>query len=214
MREANAFRAGLTPRQRWALPRGGHDLRIRLARVLLPMTIGVLAVALVAAPLLMRGEISFVLAKDSVAFAKERMRVTEALYRGEDSKGQPFSLRAGSAVQVSSKDPVVRMKDLHAEIRLADGPATIAANAGRYDMDKEVVRVDGPIQFNAAGGYQLSTRDVSVGLKSRQIASGGSVSGQMPLGSFSAGGITANLDSRIIILSGRAHLHIVQGAAR
>ncbi len=214
MPKARQIRADLTPLQRWALPRGGHDLRIKLARIVLPATIGVLVVALVLAPLLTRGEISFVLAKDSVAFAKERMRVTEALYRGEDSKGQPFSLRAGSAVQVSSKDPVVRLKNLRAEIRLADGPATIAANAGRYDMDKEVVRVDGPVQFNAAGGYQLSTRDVSVGLKSRQIVSGGAVSGQMPLGSFSAGGIAASLDSRIVVLSGRAHLHIVQGAAR
>jgi lipopolysaccharide export system protein LptC len=214
MPKARQIRADLTPLQRWALPRGGHDLRIKLARIVLPATIGVLVVALVLAPLLTRGEISFVLAKDSVAFAKERMRVTEALYRGEDSKGQPFSLRAGSAVQVSSKDPVVRLKNLRAEIRLADGPAMIAANAGRYDMDKEVVRVDGPVQFNAAGGYQLLTRDVSVGLKSRQIASGGAVSGRMPLGSFSAGGMAANLDSRIVVLSGRAHLHIVQGAAR
>jgi lipopolysaccharide export system protein LptC len=214
MPDARHARADLTPLQRWALPRGAHDLRIKLARIILPASIGVLAVALVMAPLLKRGEVSFVLAKDSVAFATERMRVTQALYRGEDGKGQPFSLRAGSAVQVSSKDPVVRMKDLRAEIRLTDGPATIAANAGRYDMDSEVVRIDGPIRFNAAGGYQLLTRDVSVGLKSRQIASNGPVSGQMPLGSFSAGAIEGNLDSRIVVLSGGARLHIVQGGVR
>jgi lipopolysaccharide export system protein LptC len=203
-----------TALQRWALPRGRHDVFIKFARVVLPMIIGVLVVALVAAPLVKTREVSFVLAKDTVALAQERLRVTAALYRGEDSKGQPFNIRAGSAVQVSSKDPVVRMKDLRAEIIQSEGPAMIAANAGRYDMDREIVSIDGPVQFSTADGYKLSTRDVAIGLKSRRIASGGPVSGSMPLGSFSAGKITGDLASRTIVLEGRAHLHIVQGAIR
>ncbi len=183
-------------------------------RFILPALIGVLTVWLISAPLLKSNELSFVLAKDTVAIAKERMRVTEALYRGEDSKGQPFSLRAGSAVQVSSKDPVVRMKDLKAEILLSDGPATLSANSGRYDMDREIVNVDGPIRFSAGRGYQLATENVAIGLNTRRLASGGPVTGQMPLGSFSAGRITADLDTRTVVLDGRAHLHIVQGGIR
>jgi lipopolysaccharide export system protein LptC len=204
----------LTPRQRWALPRGRHDKTIGAARIVLPSLIGVLAVALIGAPLLTGGEISFVLAKDTVAMAKERLRVTAALYRGEDSKGQPFSLRAGSAVQVNSKDPVVRLKDLRGEIALSDGPAVLAADAGRYDMDKEIVNVDGPLRFTAADGYQLITRDVAISLKTRKLASGGPVSGSMPLGSFSAGRIVADLPARTVVLDGRARLRIVQGVVK
>lgn len=204
----------LTPRQRWALPRGRHDKVIGAARVALPALIGVLGVALIGAPLMTGSEVSFVLAKDTVAMAKERLRVTAALYRGEDSKGQPFSLSAGSAVQVNSRDPVVRLKDLRGEIRLSDGPAVLAADAGRYDMDREVVNVDGPIRFTAADGYQLTTRDVAISLKSRKLVSGGPVSGQMPLGSFSAGRIVADLPSRTVVLDGRARLRIVQGVVK
>jgi lipopolysaccharide export system protein LptC len=200
--------------QRWATPGGRHDRNIWLARRGLPVLIAVLGMALLFAPLLLRGEVSFVLAKDSVAIAKERMKVISAVYRGEDSKGQPFTLSAGSAVQASSKDPVVRLKDLSAEINLADGPAKITAEAGRYDMDKETVSVDGPVRFTTSDGYALSTRDVSVGLKSRRIASGGPVSGQMPLGSFSAGSMKADLGARTVVLEGRARLHIVQGAVK
>jgi lipopolysaccharide export system protein LptC len=203
-----------TPLQRWAMPGGRHDFMIRWARRVLPMMIGVLAVALIAAPLLMRGEVSFVLAKDSVAIARERMKVVAALYRGEDSKGQPFSLRAGSAVQQSSRDPVVRLHDLEAEIQLPEGPATMQADAGRYDMNAETVAVDGPIRFQTSDGYSLTTRDVAVGLKTRRLESGGAVSGQMPLGSFSAGKIEADLGARTVVLSGRARLHIVQGAVK
>jgi lipopolysaccharide export system protein LptC len=203
-----------TPRQRWALPRGRHDFLIGATRIILPMVVAVLLVALISAPLLKGREVSFVLAKDTVALAQERLRITAALYRGEDSKGQPFNIRAGSAVQTSAKDPVVRMKDLRAEIQQPEGPSVIAANAGRYDMDKEVVSIDGPVQFTTADGYRLATRDVAIGLKTRRIASGGPVSGNMPLGSFSADKITGDLTGRTILLEGRAHLHIVQGAIR
>jgi lipopolysaccharide export system protein LptC len=203
-----------TPLQRWALPRGRHDFVIKAMRLLLPIGIAALAIGLVSAPLLRRAEVSFVLAKDNVAIAKERMRVTKALYRGEDGKGQAFSLSAGSAVQVNSKDPVVRLKELSARIQLKDGPATIDATAGRYDMDREVVNIEGPVQFSAASGYRLSTENVAIGLKTRRMVSGGSVSGQMPLGSFGAGRISADLGERSVVLDGRAHLHIVQGGIR
>jgi lipopolysaccharide export system protein LptC len=203
-----------TARQRWARPGGSHDGVIRFTRVLLPFGIFLIAVAMIVAPLLVRGEISFVLAKDSVEIAKERMRVTAATYRGADAKGQKFALQAGSAVQTSSRDPVVRMKDLSAEIALAEGPATIAADAGRYDMDREVVSIDGPIVFQSADGYRLETRDVAVGLKSRKVASGGPVDGRMPLGTFSANRISADLEARTVVLDGRARLRIVQGVGR
>ncbi|MCJ8156467.1 LPS export ABC transporter periplasmic protein LptC [Sphingomonas sp. LaA6.9] len=201
-------------RQHWAAPHGSHDRLIRFLGWLLPSAIGVIAAFLAIAPLAIRDEVSFVLAKDKVEVAKERMRVTAAIYRGEDSKGQPFALHAGSAVQATSREPVVRLQDLSAEIRLPDGPAQMRADRGRYDMNKETVSVDGPILFTAADGYQLETTNVAVDLKSRQVTSTGAVTGNMPLGNFSASTMRADLNTRTVTLDGRARLHIVQGAAR
>src|SRR3546814_1677874 len=73
------------------------------------------------------------------------MRVTRAEYRGQDTKGRPFALIAGSAVQKSSAEPVVRMTDLSGAIRLEDGPATIAAEHAQYNMDTEKVSVPGTV---------------------------------------------------------------------
>jgi lipopolysaccharide export system protein LptC len=199
-----------TARQRWAAPGSRHDWMIRFSRIILPSGVGVLAAILILAPLSARGDISFVLAKDSVALAKERMRLTAAIYRGEDGKGQPFVLRAGSAVQTSSLDPVVRLGDLSASIALTDGPAMLKADAGRYNMDRETLMVDGPISFTAADGFRLDTRDVAVGLKTRKLASGGPVSGRLPIGTFSANQINADLSSRTVVLEGRVRLHITQ----
>lgn len=201
-------------RRHWAAPHGSHDRLIDFLGWLLPCGIGVLVAFLAIAPLLLRDEVSFVLAKDKVEVAKERMRVTAATYRGEDAKGQPFSLRAGSAVQTSSRDPVVRLNDLSAEIRLAEGPAQIHAERGRYDMNRETVAVDGPILFTAADGYRLETSNVAVDLKSRAVTGTGPVTGRMPLGVFSAGTMRADLPNRTVTLAGRARLRIVQGGVR
>lgn len=201
-------------RQRWAAPGGSHDRLVAFLGWLLPSAIGVLAAFLAIAPLTTGGEISFVLAKDKVEVAKERMRVTQATYRGEDSKGQPFALIAGSAVQRTSREPVVNLSQLSAAIRLPDGPATIRADKGRYDMNRETVAVDGPILFTAADGYRLETTNVAVDLKSRQVTSTGAVQGQMKLGSFTAGTMRADLPNRTVVLDGRAKLRIVQGAVK
>ncbi len=202
-------------RRVWARPDGSHDRVIHWMRIILPASIGMLAAFLIFAPIATpNGDVSFVLAKDSVELARERLKVVAATYRGEDSKGRPFILNAGSALQKSSKDPVVKLHDLKAEITLADGPARLEAMNGRYDMDKETVAVDGPLRFVSADGYQLETRDVVVGLKNRTLVSGGAVSGRLPIGSFSAGRIRADMNSRTVTLEGRARLHIVQGITR
>ena len=125
-----------TRRQHWAAPGGSHDRLVGFLKAAMPAAVGVLAAFLAAAPFTRRAEVSFVLDKQKVAVASERMRVAEALYRGEDSKGQPFSLRAGSAVQKTSKDPVVQLNDLSARILLDDGPALLQAQRGRYDRSE------------------------------------------------------------------------------
>ncbi|MFD1613341.1 LPS export ABC transporter periplasmic protein LptC [Sphingomonas tabacisoli] len=201
-------------RRRWAIPGSAHDKVIRWLRMTLPMGIGALVAFLSIAPLTIAGDMSFVLDKNKVQVAKERLRVTEALYRGEDSKGQAFALRAGSAVQMTSKEPIVHLQDLSASLAMRDGPGMLRANRARYDMDKEQVRVEGPVVYQSADGYRLLTRDVDVDLKSRTMASNGAVDGKMPLGTFSGGRIAANLGERVVQLSGRTRLHIVQGAAR
>ena len=142
------------------------------------------------------------------------MRVTTALYRGQDGKGQPFALRAASAVQKSSRDPIVRLSDLTAKITLEDGPATIDARSGRYDMDTQNVMIDGPVTFRSTGGYRIQTRDVTLDMKTKGVTSGGPVDGVMPLGTFSGARMVADLNTHVVTLDGAARLHIVQAWSR
>lgn len=201
-------------RRVWAAAGSSHDRLIAGLRILLPMAVGVLAAFLALAPLTVGRDISFVLSKDRVDVAGERMRVEHATYRGENSKGQAFTLDAASAVQTTSRDPIVHLKALDAKIQLQDGPAAIRADQGRYDMDNQNIVIDGPVRFDSADGYHLTTRDVFVDMNERVAHSRAAVDGTMPLGRFTADRMSADLERHIVRLDGRARLHIVQGRAR
>ncbi|WP_417595572.1 LPS export ABC transporter periplasmic protein LptC [Parasphingorhabdus sp.] len=203
-----------TKRQEFAAPNSKHDRNVKLLRIILPAGVGILGAMLALAPFTMSGELSFVLDKNSVDVAKERMRVTEAIYRGEDSEGRPFSLKAGSAVQKSSSEAIVELKDLSARILLQDGPAQIRANEGRYYMAHENVEVPGPVQVESASGYRLSTSNVTVDLKQRTLKSGGTVEGRTNIGTFRADRLEADLTERTVSLDGNASLRIEQNGLR
>lgn len=200
-------------RQGWAAPGGTHDRFVRLLKFVLPVVIGVLLAYLALVPLKTR-EISFILDKNKVAVAKERMRVQAARYRGHDDKGRAFTIDARSAVQATSRDPIVDVKGMDARIDLDNGPATFAAETGRYNLETETIDVMGPILLTAADGYRLQTSDVTVDLNSRTMTSKGAVEGRMPLGRFTASRMVADLPSRQVTLTGNARLHIVQGGIR
>jgi lipopolysaccharide export system protein LptC len=198
----------------WAAPGGGHDHLIRALKLALPAAIGVVLAFLAFSPLEEKQEVSFLLDKNKVGHAEERMRVQSAQYRGQDSHGRPFVLNARSALQQSSAVPVVDIRDMSAQIILDNGPARLRANRARYDMDRDHVDVAGPILVTAADGYRLLTRDVGVNLRERTLASRGAVEGTMPLGRFSANRLEVDLPGRRAVLSGRARLHIVQRGGR
>ena len=201
-------------KRHWAEPGGRHDAVIRAVKFGLPVLIVVLLVLLAVAPFERRGDVSFILDKNEVEQARERMRVERASYTGEDNKGQKFLIVADRAVQQTSNIPVVAIEGMRARLELARGPLTIAALKGRYDLENERMNVDGPIRVVGPDGYQLATRDVTVDLDKRTMRSNGRVSGRMPLGQFEAGSLSADLDERTVRLNGGVRLKIEQGAVR
>ena len=203
-----------TARQKFALPGGRHDRLVRTLRVALPSVIGVLLAVLAFSPFSNTQEMSFVLAKDEVNLATERMRVGNALYRGEDTKGRPFSLSAGSAVQKSAADPLLRMTDLSGRLVMDNGPATLSAGKGTYDMKAEKIRVEGPLSFASGDGFTLVASNVEFLMKPKTMQSFGPVSGSTRVGTFSAARMTADAEARIVRLEGGARLQINQGALK
>jgi len=201
-------------KRHWAEPGGRHDAVIRSIKYGLPIVIVGLVILLAIAPFERRGDVSFILDKNKVDEAKERMRVEQARYVGEDNKGQKFEIVADRAVQQSSNVPIVSIEGIRARLNLSRGPLSIAALKGRYDLEGEQVAVDGPVRVAGPDGYSLATRDVQVDLDQRTMQSRGAVSGTMKLGQFQAGKLSADLDERTVRLDNGVRLKIVQGAVR
>jgi lipopolysaccharide export system protein LptC len=201
-------------KRHWAEPGSRHDLVIRATKYGLPVIIVVLVVLLAIAPFEKRGDVSFILDKNKVEEAQERMRVEQARYVGEDNKGQKFEIVADRAVQPSSNIPVVRVEGMRARLNLTRGPLSIAALRGRYDLEQEEMLIDGPVRLVGPDGYRLATRDVRVDLDKRTMQSRGPASGEMQLGQFQAGNLSADLDERTVRLNGGVRLKIRQGAVR
>lgn len=201
-------------RQHFAAPGGSHDRLVGFLARALPMLVGIVAALMVITPLSPRGEVSFLLDRNKVALIDERLSVDNAMYRGRDNRGRPFSLMAGEAVQRSSIEGLVRMQDLVAQMVLADGPARLSANGGTYDLDAETVAVDGPVRLTASDGYTMVADGVSVDLKARVMRGDSGVSGEVPAGTFSARRIRADLGARTLMLDGDARLTMIPGKLR
>ncbi|HSJ78921.1 MAG TPA: LPS export ABC transporter periplasmic protein LptC [Erythrobacter sp.] len=212
--ETSEARALRSRRQHFAAPGGSHDRLVGFLARALPMGVGVIAALMIITPLSPRGEVSFLLDRNKVALIDERLSVDNAMYRGRDDRGRPFSLMAGEAVQRSGIEGLVRMQELVAQLMLNDGPARLSADGGTYDINAETVAVDGPVRLVANDGYAMVARGVSVDLRTRMMRGDDGVSGEVPAGTFSANSIRADLGARTLTLEGNARMTMVPGQLR
>ena len=201
-------------KRHWAEPGSPHDRLIKLAKLGLPLLGVVLLALLVLSPFDKRGDVSFILDKKGVDKATERMRIESARYSGEDAKGNKFTISAERAIQQRSDIPIVMIEGMMANLGLAQGPLVINASRGQYDLDNQMVQIDGPVRVAGADGYRLETSNVRVDMKQHRLQSRGRVTGAMKLGTFEAGQMQADLGTRIVVLDNGVRLNIVQGAVR
>src|SRR3954468_484482 len=154
----------------WARPGGAHDILVRILKIALPLAVGLLLAYVFLSPLSKDKEVSFLLDKNKVEVAKERMKVQSAQYRGLDDKGRPFTVNADRALQPSSADPIVQISGMAAEMQLPDGQGHVTADRGRYNLDDQKVDVVGPINVTGPEGYKLQTRDVTMDFNSKRLS--------------------------------------------
>ncbi len=207
-------RDGLSRRQRAALPGSGYDRMIGVLKIALPAAALMVLATIVIWPLAKVQEFSFLLAKDKVAMATERLRLDRAVYRGETARGEAFVISAGSAVQRASAIPIVELKSLTARLAMADGPATVIAPSGRYFLETDKLQISGPVRLDSAAGYSLDSATVDIDLNTRAVTTNAAVTGRLPIGTFRAGRLSADIQGRKMVLAGGVHLRIYGRARR
>jgi lipopolysaccharide export system protein LptC len=196
----------------WARPGSAFDYLVKSLRVILPSFVGILAAIMLASPFGDNRELSFVLARNQVAKTQDRMSVENALYRGEDSLGRPFSLRAGNAVQKSARDPVLEMSNIEGRMILNDAPAYLVAGQSSYNLENETVQVNGPMSFKSDKGYTMLAHDVTMGMKDQMLSSNGEMNFTTPEGyQIDSSNSIVNLRDRIVRSQGNMRLKTRDG---
>jgi len=195
-------------RRRSMLPGSPRDSFIKVAKRAFPIASLLLLVVLIALPLSASQEFSFLLSKDSAAKANERMRIQEATYRGETTRGEPFEIMAKSGVQKTSAIPVVMLTGLSAEIQQASGPATVSAPTGEFFIEENRIVVNGPVTARSTSGYSLNGNRIEVDINENRVNANEPVSGSLPMGTFRANSFTADIEGRSVTLSGSVKLRI------
>jgi len=85
----------------------------------------------------------------------------------------------------------------------------LSAPAGSYDIQRQLVAIDGAVNFAAADGYRMTARGVSLDLPGKRLVGAGGVEGAVPAGTFSADSLSGDLNSRVLTLAGHARLRMV-----
>jgi lipopolysaccharide export system protein LptC len=184
----------------WAEPGSFHDYLVRLLKFGLPAAIGVLLAYLALAPLAKGPEISFLLDKNKVGTAQEKMRIRSAQYRGQDNLGRPFMVSAGSAVQASSSEPVVQIQGMSAEILLEHGPARITGDRAVYNLETQTVTVAGPVRFQDSRGYRLNAGESTIDLRAQTLTTNQPMAMASPDGRrVEAAGAVVDLNERRVM---------------
>lgn len=200
--------ADLSNRQRAALPGSTKDKVFGVLKIALPVAAVAVLGTIIIWPLAAAQEFSFLLDKGKVEAAKERLRIDNAVYRGETARGEAFVISAAGAVQRSSAVQIVELRMLKAKLAMKDGPATVIAPAGRYFMAKDMLQISGPVRLDSAAGYSLDSSTVDIDLNERTVVTTEPVTGVMPLGTFRANSLKADIQGRNIVLDGGVHLRI------
>lgn len=195
-------------RREAARPGGARDKLVWVAKWALPAVALLLLATLVLLPLSKDQEISFLVSKQGSGVAGERLRIARAMYRGETTDGRPFEISAAEAVQKTSETPVVVMKGMEARLEEDEGPARVTAPSALYNLNTDILMVAGPVVVASARGYALDSRDVRVDLKTRRVSTAHPVIGQLPVGTFKANGMSADIQGRRVVLEGDVRLRI------
>lgn len=187
---------------------GRYDQFVKVMRVALPGASVALLLAIVVWPLVSGHEMSFVLSKDRVEVSPERLRMESPRYRGTDSRGRPFEISAARAVQKTSATPVVELDDVAASLTMENDIVQVNAEHGSYDLDKEQLKVNGPLVLTTRRGYRFTTRNATVDLPGKIAYGSDGVEGNGPLGAFTAQRFHADIEKETVVFEGRTHMRI------
>lgn len=126
-----------------------------------------------------------------------RQQVTAPFFSATTAGGDVLSVRAQSARPDPNRDGVAYAERLDATLGLTDGSRiTLRSDTAEVDEPGDTAILQGNVLVTSTTGYDLRSDRLIAALRQVRVESPGPVSGQGPIGSFTAGGMVIEGDSQ------------------
>lgn len=185
-----------------------HQRRVASLKKLLPAVAVLVLIMLAVWPLVTRQDFSFFLSKGQVSSVKGKLATDQAVYRGSDTNGRPFSISFKKAVQPDPAVDAVNLSGLDAAFYTSRGKAQVTAPRGRYDLASSILNVEGPVNFTSEDGSHLTMGAVQIDMKTGVLSAGKKIVGRIPLGNFQAEHAHVTADNHRLVLGGGVSMRV------
>lgn len=186
---------------------GRYSRFVSLMKILLPILALTLIVAVLAWPGVLDRSNRFQLTFSDLSTDDVALEMVNPRYLSMDRRNRPVSVTAESAYQAKGDANRVHLVQLLADFT-AESETWISFTAaeGVYSPNQKRVRLTGPISAYSDQGYELQAAEAEINLEDGIAESNAAVTGQGPLGRFSAERMRIQQGGKHIILSGNVRL--------
>ena len=169
---------------------------IALLKVILPLT----ALALLSTLFLVSNRISDSTA--SIPFAKvdleqraREQQITAPFFSGKTRNGDLIMFTAEDAKPDTSQPSKSRANEINARVDLKDGSRlSITADTALVNDRAQEARLEGSVVLSSSNGYEIRSDLLTSAMRKLHVVSPGTVTGDSPAGSFTAGALEIMTD--------------------
>jgi lipopolysaccharide export system protein LptC len=160
-------------------------------KVLLPLgAIAVIAVLFISAQ--KGGDLTEIFTAEELVALGAGLRLDNPRFAYVTPEGEPFVIRAASALPDGAMPRFVDLERPEGEIELRDGRTVSAkADTGRLHREQKTLVLTGTVVLDTSDGYHIETGQLEIDLDAKTAFGPGPVSGSGPGGQINAGSFRA-----------------------
>lgn len=156
-------------------------------KVLLPLAaVAVIAMLFVSAQ--KPGDLTEIFTAEELVALGAGLRLDNPRFAGVTPEGEPFAIRAASALPDGAMPRFVDLDRPEGEIEMSDGRTVSArADTGRMHREQKTLVLTGAVVLDTSDGYHIETGQLEIDLDAKTANGPGQVSGSGPGGQINAG---------------------------
>ena len=166
-----------------------HSRIVRILRVAVPASVGVVLVIIALAtylnPLRMLAKLPINI--DNLVVSGTKVTMEQPRLSGFTSDARAYELTADTAAQDMTKPDIVELRNIRAKVEMQDKSSMeLRAVTGIYDAKGEILKLDRNIELNSSTGYQGRLREALIDIRKGNVVSEQPVEVRMLQGTLNA----------------------------